>query len=106
LHQSELDGRRINVELTAGGGGKGDARLTKLKARNKELSTQRVRFSSLLLLATLPTGCHFVDATVTQGGFRARREHGATGEFAATTFLDDIRGGRCAAREAYLDSER
>jgi nucleolar protein 6 len=45
LHQSELDGRRINVELTAGGGGKGDARLTKLKARNKELSTQRTRRS-------------------------------------------------------------
>ena len=46
LHQSELDGRRINVELTAGGGGKGDTRLAKLKARNKELATQRVRLLS------------------------------------------------------------
>ncbi|KAH8990170.1 hypothetical protein EDB86DRAFT_3080513 [Lactarius hatsudake] len=45
LHQSELDGRRINVELTAGGGGKGDARLAKLKARNKELAGQRTRRS-------------------------------------------------------------
>jgi len=45
LHQSELDGRRINVELTAGGGGKGDTRLTKLKARNKELAAQRTRRS-------------------------------------------------------------
>jgi RNA recognition motif-containing protein len=45
LHQSELDGRRINVELTAGGGGKGDARLAKVKARNKDLTTQRVRLS-------------------------------------------------------------
>lgn len=45
LHQSELDGRRINVELTAGGGGKGDARLAKLKARNKELAAQRTRRS-------------------------------------------------------------
>ncbi|KAH9960757.1 hypothetical protein BGW80DRAFT_1182116 [Lactifluus volemus] len=43
LHQSELDGRRINVELTAGGGGKGDARLTKVKARNKQLTAQRTR---------------------------------------------------------------
>ena len=42
-HQSELDGRRINVELTAGGGGKGDTRLAKVKARNKELTAQRVR---------------------------------------------------------------
>ncbi|KAI0294978.1 hypothetical protein BC826DRAFT_299363 [Russula brevipes] len=43
LHQSELDGRRINVELTAGGGGKGDARLAKVKARNKQLAAQRTR---------------------------------------------------------------
>jgi nucleolar protein 6 len=43
LHQSELDGRRINVELTAGGGGKSDARLEKVKARNKQLGAQRVR---------------------------------------------------------------
>ncbi|KAI0003785.1 hypothetical protein BJV74DRAFT_486879 [Russula compacta] len=43
LHQSELDGRRINVELTAGGGGKGDARLAKVKARNKQLMAQRAR---------------------------------------------------------------
>lgn len=42
LHQSELDGRRINVELTAGGGGKGDTRLAKVKARNKLLTAQRV----------------------------------------------------------------
>jgi len=43
LHQSELDGRRINVELTAGGGGKSDARLAKVKARNKHLGEQRTR---------------------------------------------------------------
>lgn len=45
LHQSELDGRRINVELTAGGGGRGDSRLAKLKARNKDLAAQRTRRS-------------------------------------------------------------
>lgn len=42
LHHSQLDGRQINVELTAGGGGKGLARMKKLKERNKELDVQRV----------------------------------------------------------------
>lgn len=41
LHHSSLDGRQINVELTAGGGGKSEARLSKLKERNKELESQR-----------------------------------------------------------------
>lgn len=43
LHQSELDGRMINVELTAGGGGRSENRLTKVRQRNKELLEQRVR---------------------------------------------------------------
>lgn len=41
LHQSMLDGRMINVELTAGGGGKSEARINKVKERNKGLFTQR-----------------------------------------------------------------
>ncbi|KAG7452404.1 uncharacterized protein BT62DRAFT_926592 [Guyanagaster necrorhizus] len=41
LHQSQLDGRLINVELTAGGGGKGEARIQKVKERNRELHGQR-----------------------------------------------------------------
>lgn len=41
LHQSMLDGRMINVELTAGGGGKSEARMSKVKARNKGLLSQR-----------------------------------------------------------------
>ncbi|CDO73473.1 hypothetical protein BN946_scf185013.g108 [Trametes cinnabarina] len=41
LHQTELDGRKINVELTAGGGGKSELRLEKVKKRNKELHEQR-----------------------------------------------------------------
>jgi nucleolar protein 6 len=43
LHHSVLDGRQVNVELTAGGGGNSESRLTKLKTRNKELATRRVR---------------------------------------------------------------
>ncbi|KAH9486555.1 putative RNA-binding protein [Psilocybe cubensis] len=41
LHQSMLDGRMINVELTAGGGGKGESRLMKVRERNKALLGQR-----------------------------------------------------------------
>ncbi|PCH33893.1 RNA-binding domain-containing protein [Wolfiporia cocos MD-104 SS10] len=41
LHQSELEGRMINIELTAGGGGKSESRLEKLKKRNRELYEQR-----------------------------------------------------------------
>lgn len=44
LHQSQLEGRLINVELTAGGGGKSESRISKLKERNKELHEQRVGF--------------------------------------------------------------
>ena len=39
----------INVELTAGGGGKGEARMVKLQERNKHLYSQRVR--GILLLS-------------------------------------------------------
>jgi len=41
FHQSMLDGRMINVELTAGGGGKSEPRLTKVRERNKALLSQR-----------------------------------------------------------------
>jgi nucleolar protein 6 len=42
LHHSELDGRKVNVELTVGGGGNSESRLQKLKERNKDLFGQRV----------------------------------------------------------------
>jgi nucleolar protein 6 len=43
LHHTQLAGRRINVELTAGGGGKSDARTAKLSERNERVGVQRVR---------------------------------------------------------------
>ena len=52
LHQSELEGRKINVELTAGGGGNSEVRLEKVKQRNKELHDQRVRMHTLRLIHT------------------------------------------------------
>jgi len=41
LHHSELEGRRINVELTAGGGGKGENRKNKVRKRNQTLEEER-----------------------------------------------------------------
>lgn len=41
LHHTQLDGRRINVELTAGGGGSGQARKDKIEARKGRLGEQR-----------------------------------------------------------------
>jgi nucleolar protein 6 len=40
----------INVELTAGGGGKGGTRLAKVRERNKALLAKRVSFSSSLTI--------------------------------------------------------
>ncbi|KAH7334302.1 hypothetical protein B0J17DRAFT_672864 [Rhizoctonia solani] len=42
-HHSELAGRRINVELTAGGGGNSNQRKDKLRTRNQTLNEQRKR---------------------------------------------------------------
>jgi RNA recognition motif-containing protein len=55
LHHSELEGRKINVELTAGGGGKSEGRLNKVKERNKALHEQRVCFACRI------TQSHIVD---------------------------------------------
>ena len=43
LHQSILENRKINVELTAGGGGKGQGRKDKIKERNERVGGQRQR---------------------------------------------------------------
>ena len=41
LHESTLGGRKINVELTAGGGGNGAERKAKLQAKRKHLGEER-----------------------------------------------------------------
>lgn len=43
LHHTELDGKRINVELTAGGGGGTDDRKQKIAERNERIGEQRKR---------------------------------------------------------------
>jgi nucleolar protein 6 len=39
-HHSKFKGRKINVELTAGGGGKGEERRKKIKERNERLRAE------------------------------------------------------------------
>lgn len=41
LHHSSLAGRRINVELTAGGGGSGEKRKAKIAKKNEKLDVER-----------------------------------------------------------------
>jgi nucleolar protein 6 len=41
LHHSLLDGRRINLELTSGGGGSSEKRKEAIKARNRALEEER-----------------------------------------------------------------
>ncbi|ODV87085.1 hypothetical protein CANARDRAFT_194985 [[Candida] arabinofermentans NRRL YB-2248] len=41
LHHSLLNNRKINVELTAGGGGNSNDRLTKIKEKNEKLMEER-----------------------------------------------------------------
>ncbi|RVD90164.1 uncharacterized protein DFL_001140 [Arthrobotrys flagrans] len=41
FHHSEFEGRKINVELTAGGGGKSSDRKERVKAKNESLNVER-----------------------------------------------------------------
>lgn len=43
LHKSTLGGRKINVELTAGGGGNSQDRKEKIKAKNEKLEDERTK---------------------------------------------------------------
>ncbi|KAK9470205.1 uncharacterized protein V1510DRAFT_423708 [Dipodascopsis tothii] len=41
MHHTEFEGRKINVELTAGGGGKSDNRKEKIRLKNEKLEEER-----------------------------------------------------------------
>ncbi|KAG8697136.1 hypothetical protein FRC09_008043 [Ceratobasidium sp. 395] len=55
-HHTELAGRRINVELTAGGGGNSDQRKEKLRARNRTLDEQRKKSADRRAVGDLKLG--------------------------------------------------
>lgn len=48
FHHTFLDGRQINVELTAGGGGNTKGRAEKIKKKNEKLDQERVRKEQLI----------------------------------------------------------
>ncbi|KAG9120633.1 hypothetical protein FRC07_003805 [Ceratobasidium sp. 392] len=52
-HHTELAGRRINVELTAGGGGNSGQRKEKLRTRNRTLDEQRKKGADRLAAKSL-----------------------------------------------------
>jgi len=41
MHHTKIDGRKVNVELTAGGGGKSETRMAKIKDKNDEVAQRR-----------------------------------------------------------------
>lgn len=43
LHEEELKGRKLNIELTAGGGGKSAGRTAKLEGKRQTLTDERAR---------------------------------------------------------------
>ena len=37
FHQTVMDGRRLNIEVTCGGGGRSEGRIKRIKDRNEKL---------------------------------------------------------------------
>lgn len=56
LHHTDLDGRRINVELTVGGGGSGSARKEKLDEKKGRMAEQRDRKAEKEAVAEAASG--------------------------------------------------
>lgn len=54
FHQSVLDGRKINVELSAGGGGKSDARLKKLREKNAKFQVRIFKKTMIYSYTLIP----------------------------------------------------
>ena len=84
LHHSTLDRRRINVELTAGGGGKSDARSAKIKERNDRVGGQRERRAvkereAAIADGTLPPTVEVAGGNEDEGRKR-RRKNDSTAE--------------------------
>lgn len=46
LHHTDFNGRRVNVELTAGGGGNSETRQKKIKAKNEALTEEREKYKA------------------------------------------------------------
>ena len=93
LHQSELDGRMINVELTAGGGGKSEGRIEKLCMQ----SITGVRLSHSYVPPAKTSREADQEA---QGRGRGNRESPSA---ETTTVLSDLRRGASTAQETDME---
>lgn len=81
LHHTSIQGRRINVELTAGGGGNTDGRKEKLKEKNERMGVQREKRAEREKEAEGEAGA--ADAAVPetrQRGAKRSRDDGERGE--------------------------
>ena len=58
LHHSTMKNRKINVELTVGGGGNSEARVTKLKEKNEKARTERKELIQKKGKKEVPAGVH------------------------------------------------
>lgn len=58
LHHSTMKNRKINVELTVGGGGNSEARVTKLKEKNEKARTERKELIQKKAKKEVPAGVH------------------------------------------------
>jgi len=52
LHHTRLKGRRINVEITCGGGGKSQGRKEKIRERNEKLQQKKKHKKQKISLQT------------------------------------------------------
>ena len=65
LHGTRLKGRRINVEVTCGGGGKGQERKEKIKERNEKLQQKKKHKKQKISMQTYLF--HLVGRAATRG---------------------------------------
>lgn len=66
LHHSTLNNRKINVELTVGGGGNSEARVNKLKEKNDKSREQRKELIQKKTKKEVPEGMHPARAALMQ----------------------------------------
>lgn len=83
MHKSQIRGRKINVELTVGGGGNSAQRLEKLKAKNSKFEEQRKRRMQKLIQS------HHSGHNASSGDSHSREAEKATNEAALSSVHPD-----------------
>ncbi|KAL9938040.1 hypothetical protein V8E36_002663 [Tilletia maclaganii] len=95
FHHTQLGGRQINVELTAGGGGTNTGRMEKIKAKNVALDVERAKLHEKYVAPGVAAQKSAVAAsTAAAASSEAKAEVNAKGEGAAQW---GPRGGRSSS---------